>query len=131
MRFLKDGDEEIGISLTSLIDVIFLLLIFFMVTTTLIEPSKKLDLELPEAKAASSVPKSSPVTIEMGTGGEVVINGESVNRAGLDARLSALSREGKKNAVVRADRRLDYGRVVEILGLCRANGFSEIGIAIK
>ncbi|MCZ6562843.1 MAG: biopolymer transporter ExbD, partial [Deltaproteobacteria bacterium] len=53
MQFLKETEEDVGISLTSLIDVIFLLLIFFMVTTTLIVPSKKLVIQLPEAKAAS------------------------------------------------------------------------------
>ena len=53
MNFSKETEEEPGLSLTSLIDVIFLLLIFFMVTTTLIDPTKKLELQLPEAKAAS------------------------------------------------------------------------------
>ncbi len=131
MQFLKETDEEVGISLTSLIDVIFLLLIFFMVTTTLIDPSKRLDIQLPEARAASPEAKSIPVTIEMGERGEILLNGEKVSLGALEARLGVMGREGKKTAIVRADRRLDYGRVVQVLGICRASGFRDIGIAVR
>ncbi len=131
MQFLKETEEEVGISLTSLIDVIFLLLIFFMVTTTIIDPSKRLDLQLPEAKAASAEVKSIPVTIEMGENKEIILNGEKVNFKTLESRLLTLSREGKKTAIIRADRRLDYGYVVAVLGICRAGGFLDIGIAVR
>jgi biopolymer transport protein ExbD len=131
MQFLKETDEEVGITLTSLIDVIFLLLIFFMVTTTLIEPSRRLDIQLPEAKAATAEAKSIPVTIEIGEKGEISLNGESVDVSALESRLKAMERESKRTAIVRADRRLDYGRVVAVLGICRASGFQDIGIAVK
>jgi biopolymer transport protein ExbD len=132
MQFLKEAEEEVGISLTSLIDVIFLLLIFFMVTTTLIDPSKRLDIQLPEAKAASPDTKSIPVTIELGPKGKVLLNGKRVNLKTLESRLKSLgSGSKKKTAIVRADRRLDYGQVVRVLGICRASGFYDLGIAVK
>ncbi len=131
MQFLKESDEEVGISLTSLIDVIFLLLIFFMVATTLIDPSRRLDIQLPEAKAASADTKSIPVTIEMGERGEVTLNGEKVDLPTLESRLKAMGQENRKTAIVRADRRIDYGRVVAVLGICRASGFHDIGIAVR
>ncbi len=131
MQFSKEADEEIGISLTSLIDVIFLLLIFFMVATTLVDPSRRLDLQLPEAKSASIDTKSSPVTIEMSHKGEVTLNGDAVDLSVLEQRLRALGQEGRKTAIVRADRRLDYGRVVQVLGFCRSAGYQDIGIAVK
>ena len=132
MQFLKESDEEIGISLTSLIDVIFLLLIFFMVTTTLIDPSKRLDIQLPEAKAASPETKSVPVTIELGKREEILVNGKRVKLNGLESHLKGLGKGNQKRAaIVRADRRLDYGRVVRVLGICRASGFHNIGIAVK
>lgn len=131
MQFLKESEEEVGISLTSLIDVIFLLLIFFMVTTTIIDPSRRLDIQLPEAKAASTEAKSIPVNIEMGEGGEILLNGQGVDLATLESRLRTMGKEGNKTAIVRADRRLDYGHVVRVLGICRASGFYDIGIAIR
>ncbi|HEX9878623.1 MAG TPA: biopolymer transporter ExbD [Candidatus Binatia bacterium] len=132
MQFLKGGEEEVGLSLTSLIDVIFLLLIFFMVTTTLIDPSKKLDLQLPEAKAAAPQNKTTPVTIELGPRGAMTLNGNAVKLESLEEQLKTLAGGGgKKAAIVRADRRLDYGQVVKVLGICRASGFLDIGIAVK
>ena len=132
MQFLKEQDEDVGLSLTSLIDVIFLLLIFFIVTTTLIDPTKKLEIQLPEAKAASPDSKSIPVTIELGRRGAVTLNGKAVRLNTLERRLKELAKENrKKSAIVRADRRLDYGQVVKVLGICRASGFLDIGIAVK
>ncbi len=132
MQFLKEQDEDVGLSLTSLIDVIFLLLIFFIVTTTLIDPTKKLEIQLPEAKAASPVSESIPVTIELGRRGAVTLNGKAVRLDTLERRLKELAKGKKKNsAIVRADRRLDYGQVVKVLGICRASGFLDIGIAVK
>jgi len=132
MQFLKEQDEDVGLSLTSLIDVIFLLLIFFIVTTTLIDPTKKLELQLPEAKAASPDSKSIPVTIELGRRGAVTLNGKTVRLNTLERRLKELAKgKKKKSAIVRADRRLDYGQVVKVLGICRASGFFDIGIAVK
>ena len=131
MQFLKEQEEDVGLSLTSLIDVIFLLLIFFIVTTTLIDPTKKLELQLPEAKAASPDSKSM-VTIELGRRGAVTLNGKAVELNTLERRLKELAKKnGKKSAIVRADRRLDYGQVVKVLGICRASGFLDIGIAVK
>ena len=132
MQFLKEQDEDMGLSLTSLIDVIFLLLIFFIVTTTLIDPTKKLEIQLPEAKAASPDTKSIPVTIELGRRGAVTLNGKAVRLNTLERRLKELAKNNrKKSAIVRADRRLDYGQVVKVLGICRASGFLDIGIAVK
>ncbi len=132
MQFLKEQDEDVGLSLTSLIDVIFLLLIFFIVTTTLIDPSKKLQIQLPEAKAASPDIKSIPVTIELGRRGAITLNGKAVRLNTLERRLKELAKGNrKKSAIVRADRRLDYGQVVKVLGICRASGFLDIGIAVK
>ena len=132
MQFLKEQEEDVGLSLTSLIDVIFLLLIFFIVTTTLIDPTKKLEIQLPEAKAASPDSKSIPVIIELGRQGAVTLNGKAVRLNPLEKRLKELAKENrKKSAIVRADRRLDYGQVVKVLGICRARGFFDIGIAVK
>lgn len=131
MQFSKENEEEVGITLTSLIDVIFLLLIFFMVTTTVIDPSRRLDIQLPQAKAALADTRSAPVTIEMTASGQITVNGEGVESSALETRLTRLGEQGRKTAIVRADKRLDYGRVVEVLGICRASGFHDIGIAVK
>jgi biopolymer transport protein ExbD len=131
MQFGEPDDEQAGINLTSLIDVVFLLLIFFMVTSTFVDIQRKLDLELPEAKAADLEQKErKPIQIEMNREGQITLDGQLVNLKTLETKLQEF--EGKrKMAVVRADRRLQHGTVTAVLGLCRDAGIREIAIAVK
>ncbi len=131
MQFSEPDEEQAGINLTSLIDVVFLLLIFFMITSTFIKVERKLDLELPEAKAAEVEQKErKPIQIEMDKRGRITLDGQLVTMKALEAKLKEF--QGKrKSAVVRADRRLKHGTVTAVLGLCRDAGIREIAIAVK
>ncbi|MFQ5656911.1 MAG: ExbD/TolR family protein [Candidatus Methylomirabilales bacterium] len=131
MQFNEPGEDQVGISLTSLIDVMFLLLIFFMVTSTFVEVQRKLDLELPEAKAADLAQKErKPIQIEMDRGGRITLDGQEVSLSTLEARLKN-PQEKRTTAVVRADRRLSHGKVTAVLGISRDAGIREIAIAVK
>ena len=130
MQFDEPDDEQAGISLTSLIDVVFLLLIFFMVTSSFIEIERKLNIELPEAKAADVEKKEKPILIEMDRRGRITLDGQNVSLSGLEARLK--KSQGKRTiATVRADRRLSHGKVTAVLGICRDAGIRDIGISVK
>ena len=131
MQFYEPDEEQAGISLTSLIDVVFLLLIFFMLTSSFVKFHRKLDLQLPEAEAADLVQKErKPIQIEMDRGNRITMDGQEVTLTELGGRLKGL--QGKRtSAVVRADRRLDHGKVTAVLGLCRDAGIREIAIAVK
>ncbi|MEE8242821.1 MAG: biopolymer transporter ExbD [candidate division NC10 bacterium] len=131
MQFSEPDEEQAGINLTSLIDVVFLLLIFFMITSTFIKVERKLDLQLPEAKAAEVEQKErKPIQIEMDKRGRITLDGQLVTMKALEAKLKEF--QGKrKSAVVRADRRLKHGTVTAVLGLCRDAGIREIAIAVK
>lgn len=130
MQFDEPDEEQAGISLTSLIDVVFLLLIFFMVTSSFIEIERKLNIELPEAKAADVEKKEKPILIEMDRRGRITLDGQKVSLSGLEARLK--KRQGKRTiATVRADRRLSHGKVTAVLGICRDAGIRDIGISVK
>ncbi len=131
MQFSEPDEEQAGINLTSLIDVVFLLLIFFMITSTFIKTERKLELQLPEAKAAEVEQKErKPIKIEMDKRGRITLDGQLVTMKALETRLKEF--QGKrKSAVVRADRRLKHGTVTAVLGLCRDAGIREIAIAVK
>lgn len=131
MQFSEPDEEQAGINLTSLIDVVFLLLIFFMITSTFIKTERKLELQLPEAKAAEVEQKErKPIQIEMDKRGRITLDGQLVTMKALETRLKEF--QGKrKSAIVRADRRLKHGTVTAVLGLCRDAGIREIAIAVK
>lgn len=131
MQFNEPDEEQAAISLTSLIDVVFLLLIFFMVTSSFVQLHRKLDLQLPEAKAADLEQKDrKPIQIEMDSGNRITMDGEDVTLRQLEVKLKHM--QGKRTAaVVRADRRLNHGKVTAVLGLCRDAGIRDIAIAVK
>ena len=73
MKFRRQQGEEIGVNLTPLIDVVFLLLIFFMVSTTFKKESH-ISLNLPEASGETSAPEASQIEIIIAADGAYAIN---------------------------------------------------------
>lgn len=115
-----------------MIDVIFLLLIFFMVTYSFPDIyKKKLDIRLPQAKAANVEKREvKKALIEMDTGGRIALNGQEVTLTTLETRLKE-PQANFKAAIIKADERLSHGRVTQVLGLCRDAGILDIAIAVR
>ena len=79
MRFRAKGtDDEMRVELTSMTDIIFLLLIFFMISTTFEGPRKSLDIQLPESKAAEVIQETRQYVIEMGADETLRLDGQPV-----------------------------------------------------
>lgn len=132
MQFDTESDRGAEVRVpTSLIDVIFLLLIFFMMTWTLPDFfRRKLDIKLPRAKAADVEQQVKKAVIEMDVRGRITLNGEEVTLEGLEARLK--QPEAKiQAAVIKADERLTHGRVTQVLGICRDAGILDVAIAVR
>jgi biopolymer transport protein ExbD len=131
MRFLKKSEEEFSINLPSMTDIIFLLLIFFMVATVLKDSARRLDVQLPEARSGQ-VAEARLLTIEMAADGAISLNGELVTQEQLEQQLQPTgAAEGQRSAVIKADKRLTYGKVIEVMGLCQASGIGDIAVAVK
>lgn len=131
MRFLKDPEEIYSFTLPSMTDIIFLLLLFFMVATVMKDATRRLDVQLPESRAGEAT-ESRRFTIEMAAEGAISLNGELVTLEGLEARLRPPGgTEEQRSVLIKADKRLSYGKVVEVLGLCQASGITDIAVAVK
>ncbi len=130
MHFGRE-EESFGIDLTPLVDTVFLLLIFFMVSTHFIEFTKKLDIELPEAKAGTVAEEEMHYVIEMDLTGIILLNGEPVNLEQLETRLKAPHRATRRSVVIKADKRLHYGNVIQVMGICKDSDVLDIGVAIR
>ncbi|MFP4207562.1 MAG: ExbD/TolR family protein [Wenzhouxiangella sp.] len=132
MRLQDEDREEPDINLTSLIDVVFLLLIFFMVSTTF-DRQALLRLELPEAATseADAVPQLIEVTIS--EDGRIFID-NSLLTSNTQAAIRAVLSERRATSpeiplVVRADARAAHGLVVLVLDAASAEGIDRVGIA--
>jgi biopolymer transport protein ExbD len=131
MRFLTKSEEDYSISLPSMTDIIFLLLIFFMVATVLKDSTRRLDVQLPEARS-DQLAEARPLTIEMAADGAISLNGELVTQEQLEQQLQPTAGvEAQRSVVIKADKRLAYGKVIEVMGLCQATGIVDIAVAVK
>ncbi len=118
--------EYIAPDLTPLIDVVFLILIFFMVSSTFKKDELALLLTLPEAKSASLEIEKEDISIELSKD-EVALKGKKVTFEVLDAFLVKVE-DKKKPINVRIDKDVTYERVVELLDLLNKHGLNNLAL---
>ena len=130
MRFKDNPPRKPQINITSLIDVLFLLLTFFLVTTTFIEQSA-LKVELPSMQNADRVQTEKRFILNVSKDGHLVFNGESMDSRALEALLSSSSSDvdASGGLILRADQGLPYGEVMGILDLIKGAGVKRFVIA--
>ncbi len=115
------------INVTPLVDVMLVLLIIFMVTVTL--PAVGVPVELPESRAAPVEEKPDQITISIDAGGTIYIENEAVAAGRFPEALEALDRGSEQPLIVlRGDRSLDYGRVMQVMGELGRAGFTSISL---
>jgi len=119
-------DDGLELNLTPLIDIVFLLLIFFMVSTTFIGAAD-IKVSLPSAKSNISAKQSSPIVVSIAKDGGVFIDKARVQLTELKSKLSGQS---SSTLIVRADQQARHGRVVEVMDLAREAGISKLAIAV-
>lgn len=130
MQFKDDDRRKVSINVTSLIDVVFLLLIFFVVTSTFLE-RPGLDLSLPEASSTEAATREE-VTVQLEAEGRILVDGEPIELAALSESLEARLGETETGRVVlEADERVPHGRVVGVMDAARLAGASGIVVATR
>ena len=118
-----DLDElkgDVTINLTPMIDVVFLLIIFFMVATTFVREEKEIDLDLPEAASASPLENlPDEVVINIMRTGQIKVAGRVVSEEALGRYLEeARARNPRQSVIIRGDRGTRYEHVVRVVGIC-------------
>jgi biopolymer transport protein ExbD/biopolymer transport protein TolR len=118
------------INMTPLIDVMLVLLVIFMITAPLMTTSLKLD--LPKTEGAR--PSDAPLFIAIGLNeqGQMYVGDEAVTAAQLLQRARDAARRDPLTEVhLRADSRVPYGRVAELIGLLQDAGLSRVGFVTE
>ena len=115
------------INVTPLVDVMLVLLIIFMVTAPLLTAAVPID--LPDSRANPVDSAAQAVTLSIDARGTVYIDEAPVPRGGLAEALAALPRTGAgPDITLRADRALDYGRVMAVMGELNRAGLNRISL---
>ena len=133
MRIREDeGADEPILNLTSLIDVVFLLLVFFMVATTFLDPEKEIEIELPEAVAGES-PDSErdELVINVFSDGRIVLSGAELDADDLLLALKSAARvDPDRPVTIRGDRLVRHERIVKVMDACGQAGLVNFAIGI-
>lgn len=132
MKILNNNSERRSLNLTPLIDVVFLLLIFFMVTTTF-EKQSKLKIELPEADIKPTTAQTENLTISISQKGEIFINNNQLvntNRQNIINVLQSTVQENRElPVVIRADANVPHKYVVRVLDVLGTMSFEQVSMA--
>jgi biopolymer transport protein ExbD len=124
----RDRQSREGIDISPLIDMVFILLIFFMVTTTFVK-DMKVDIERPGAATAKSA-STKAVRVHIDAGANIYIDGASVRPWMVQTRVrDLLEGAGSQQVLVIVDKRVPVERLIEVVDQCRLAGASEVGVA--
>jgi len=128
-------DDLPTLNMTPLIDMVFLLIIFFLVGTRFqeYENEQKLDLQVPEVAAARPmVHAPSQLLIEVARDGRIRLRGEPVSLEQLAERLGRTIREDPEQAVlIRGDGRAAYQYVADVMSVCQQQGVRHLAVSVR
>jgi biopolymer transport protein ExbD len=126
-------DESAALNLTSMIDVLFLLIIFFMVATKFDEMERNIEVAVPEVgQAGDAPPPLQPLVVTVLESGQVELEGTPLNLDALTAKLKAARTPlTEPTVVIRGDAKCAFQHVASTLAACQAAGISDLGITVR
>ena len=131
MKFSTKRRDSFSVEVTPLIDIIFQLVLFFMVSTTF-DDSPKIDIDLPESSTNKLLHENQDIEIWLSKDGEYWIDKRPL---ALDSILKQLEKSIAENpqlvVVVKADKEVDHGQVVNVLDLAQKAGVKQLSIGAR
>ena len=118
------------INMTPFIDVMLVLLIIFMVAAPLMTVGVPLD--LPQTKAAALNVDQKPIMLSIRQSGQVFLSENELKDDEIVARLGQMAKNGAEERVfVRGDKRVDYGRVAQVMAIVTSGGFKKVALVTE
>jgi biopolymer transport protein ExbD len=131
MRFKKKSEEDLNISVTPLVDIVLVCLIFFMITYHFdIVSGARID--LPKVVNKNLEEGADKITLIISKSAEIFIGGKKYDQKTLENELKNLVKgKGYLRVILQADKDVAHGKVVEIMDIAKGAGISSIIIAAK
>src|SRR5579863_6478289 len=118
------------INVTPMVDVMLVLLIIFMVAAPLLTVGVPVD--LPQTQAPAITEQKEPLVITINAKGDLFLQESPVGADELVPRLQAITKNNPQADIyVRGDRAINYGRVMEVMGMVSAAGFSKVSLVTE
>ncbi len=130
MRFRQRKTEEANVDMSPLIDMVFILLIFFMVSSTFVK-DMKLDLERPGSSSASRA-SSKVIRVYIDNTGDTFIDGQSVKIWAIQSKLRDMLRAStQKSVLVISDDTIAVQKLIDVVDQCRLSGAKDVAVATQ
>ncbi len=131
MAFLRKKRESPRVDLTPMVDVVFLLLIFFMISTTFVE-TPGISVKLPETSSQQRLQDIKEIKVYLSEEGEIFLGKDSVDVDELRRRLGVYGpRAAEMTFLLLADKEALHGKVVALMDLAKESGFAKLAIATE
>ena len=131
MSFQRKQSEEPRIDLTPMVDVVFLLLIFFMISTTFVE-SPGISIKLPEASSQTIDREPKEVKVYLSSAGDIHYRDQKITLDGFKELLAEHQSNAEETTILLlADQESRHGKVVTLMDLARDAGFVKLAIATE
>ena len=128
MRFKQKSQNVDNIDVSPLIDMVFILLIFFMVTTTFVK-DMKLDLNRPSASSAS-LADAKVVRVYIDNTGEIYIDNQAVKLWAVQSKLRDLLRtSSEKSVLIVTDTDIAVSNLIDVVDECRMSGAKDVAVS--
>jgi biopolymer transport protein ExbD len=124
-----DDSNDSGIDISPLIDCVFILLIFFIVTTTFVEETG-VDVDKPRAASAVQLEKNS-ILIALTDGGDVVYAGRTIGVAGVRPLVQRMLQKEEIPVIIQADTTSQAGLLVRVIEEAKLGGASKVSVASR
>lgn len=124
-------EESPQVDLTPLIDVVFILLIFFILSASF-QKESSVEVDRPSASSSTVKEASKTLTVSVDRNHQIWFKGSVVNLTQLQFQMkSVVSKKEKINTIINADKSIDTGTLVQIIDAIRLSGISNVAIATK
>ncbi len=130
MKFRRKKEQVSDVDMSPLIDMVFILLIFFMVSSTFTK-DMKLDLERPGASSASRA-SSKVIRVYIDNTGETYVDGQPVKTWSIQGKLRDMLRAAtEKSVLVITDDSISVDKLIDVVDQCRLSGAQDVAVATK
>lgn len=125
----QDQDTISDINIVPLVDIILVVLIIFMVASPASQQSK-IKVDIPQASSGDASDSSGPFQVTVNEEGYLFLGGEAISENDLKTRGELeIKKNGQVEAILTADKNLDYGSVVKVIDLIKTSGIQKIAIS--
>ena len=127
MKFAVRKRRAPSIIIVSLVDILTILLIFFVVSTTFKKDQPEVQINLPESKTAANAPaEKEHAVVSVDENDEVKLDGRSINVEELEAAVKALAPTRKSTLALQADRKSSFGIIIKVMDALKLAGVKNL-----